>query len=295
MTQYPDSTSYLIDKMFEGGSSSGLGGSAPGSTVGSESEVAPEKQMYKEAAANDRTRRSTSSATSASAAGKHPGKPPKTTSRKSSAAPVSGKRTSASGKSVQSASSSSKSVHDTTVAAVKSHSKRQAAPSPPKICDNDDSDDDNGDIVEEDDLQITEEEEEEAVGSSQALEDGEVSDKASEAGTYVIDAADEDEEGEEEEEEARRKIDEVFGVDKPHSSVDPLRLASPGGYDNVYDDDAFDNDETVACDDIDGEEGEKTPLEGHSPLTDDDEEGIDVSSYKMSVIVINISLKTTLS
>ncbi|GFR78840.1 centrosomal protein of 170 kDa protein B-like isoform X3 [Elysia marginata] len=276
VAQYPDSTSYLIDKMFEGGassSSSGFVGSAPGSTVGSESDVAPEKQMYREAAANDRTRRSTSSGTSSTTAGKQAGKPPRISSGKSSAAPMSGKRTLSSSeeKSGQSKGSTAKCIRDTAVAAAaaRSHSKRQSAPPPPKICDNDDSDDDNN-AVEDDDLQITEDDE--AAKPAGNPEDGEVSDKASEAGTYVIEAgADGEDIDDEEEEEARRKIDEVFGVDKPHSGVDSLRLASPGGYDNVYDEEGFENDETVAaCDDAEGDEGEKTPLEGHSPLSDDD-------------------------
>ena len=238
--------------------------------------------MYKEAAANDRTRRSTSSATSSTAAGKPSGKPPKTSAAKSSAAPASRRRTSASsgGKSGQSISSTTKSIRDTAaIAAAKPPSKRQAAPSPPKICDNDDSDDEN-DIVEDDDLQITEDEE--VVRPCQILEDGEVSDKASEAGTYVIEAGgDGDDAEDEEEEEARRKIDEVFGVDKP--CMDPLRVASPGGYDNVYEEDGCDNDETVAaCDDFDGDEGEKTPLEGHSPLSGD-EDGIEVSPFTFTM------------
>ncbi|RUS86353.1 hypothetical protein EGW08_005871 [Elysia chlorotica] len=264
VAQYPDSTSYLIDKMFEGGSSSGLGGSATSSTVGSEVDVSTEKQMYREAAANDRTRRSTSLSTSSTAAAKPSGKPPKTSAGKSSAAPASRRRTSASsaGKSGQSTSKSI--IRDTAVTAAAkplSQSKQQAAPSPPKVCDNDDSDDDNG-LVEDDDLQITEDGE--VARPPQVLEDGEVSDKASEAGTYVIEAGADGEDAEdEEEEEARRKIDEVFGVD-------PLRLASPGGYDNVYDEDGLENDDTVAAaDDFDGEEGEKTPLEGNSPLSED--------------------------
>ncbi|GFO50482.1 hypothetical protein PoB_007698700 [Plakobranchus ocellatus] len=274
VAQYPDSTSYLIDKMFEGGSSSGIGGSAASSTVGSESEVSPEKQMYKEAAASDRTRRSTSSTTSGTALGKQMGKPPKTsTGGKSGIDPVSRKHTSAPSNDKTRLSSSTKtkkSEGETLAAAKATQSKRQTAPSPPKICDNDDSDDDK-DVVEDDDLQIREDGE---ILTAQVAEDGEVSDKASEAGTYVIEAGEgEDEEGEEEEEEARRKIDEVFGVDKPHSRMDPLRLASPGGYDNVYDEDSNHNDRTLgAGDELDDmNEGEKTPLDGQSPLSEDDE------------------------
>lgn len=102
-----------------------------------------------------------------------------------------------------------------------------------------------------DDLQIVEN-----LPPSEDKEDRE--DKASEAGTYTIEI---DEEEQDEVEAARRRIDEVFGVlddISNDSSVRPimsdLRLASPGGYDNV-------------TDDLDGD---KTPQEAHSfnPMDD---------------------------
>ncbi|XP_055880398.1 centrosomal protein of 170 kDa-like isoform X5 [Biomphalaria glabrata] len=106
------------------------------------------------------------------------------------------------------------------------------------------------------DLLITED----AVDSGDRISKDDKEDKVSEAGTYTIEADVKD--GEEEEEEARKRIDKVFGVDvddftsdKP--TVNPLRLASPGGYDNVYED--YDN------------AGEKTPLDenGSAPIEDD--------------------------
>ncbi|CAG5117944.1 unnamed protein product, partial [Candidula unifasciata] len=93
-------------------------------------------------------------------------------------------------------------------------------------------------------------------------------DKVSEAGTYTIEA--DLKEGKEEEQEARKRIDQVFGVDLDSFSteqpvIDPLRLASPGGYDNVYDM---------------SDDGERTPLDesnlspgedGETDLTLDDD------------------------
>lgn len=94
-------------------------------------------------------------------------------------------------------------------------------------------------------------------------------DKASEAGTYTIEV---DEEEQDEVEAARKRIDEVFGVLSESSQtvsdrplVD-LRLTSPGGYDNVTDDNV-DGDRTpqevdgfIGADDLalgDGEEEER--------------------------------------
>ena len=61
-------------------------------------------------------------------------------------------------------------------------------------------------------------------------------DKASDAGTYTIEA----DENNDDETSARDRIDEVFGVDVDSfcevPSIDPRRMASPGGYDNVRDD-----------------------------------------------------------
>ncbi|CAL1538639.1 unnamed protein product [Lymnaea stagnalis] len=114
---------------------------------------------------------------------------------------------------------------------------------------------------EENDLQITEDllEKDHKAGTV-GKEDKE--DKTSEAGTYTIEADIKD--GEEEEEAARKRIDQVFGVDVDDFTsekpvINPLRLASPGGYDNVYDE--LDN----------ANEGDKTPLDenGSFPIDDD--------------------------
>lgn len=103
-------------------------------------------------------------------------------------------------------------------------------------------------------------------------------DKVSDAGTYTIEA--DLKEGKEEEQEARQRIDQVFGVDLDNfsteqPSIDPLRLASPGGYDNVYDT---------------GEDGERTPLdENHlSPVEDDDTDLTVDDDYNEEVSAENV-------
>ncbi|BFZ12092.1 hypothetical protein BsWGS_15131 [Bradybaena similaris] len=80
-------------------------------------------------------------------------------------------------------------------------------------------------------------------------------DKISEAGTYIIEADAMD--GQEEEEEARRRIDEVFGVDIDNSSppvIDPLILNEPKDY-HVHDP---------------GDDSENTILDDSQSLGDDD-------------------------
>ncbi|XP_059161022.1 centrosomal protein of 170 kDa protein B-like isoform X2 [Physella acuta] len=116
-------------------------------------------------------------------------------------------------------------------------------------------------FIDEDDLLITEDnlDDEDKVG---LVVKDDKEDKASEAGTYTIEA--DVKEGEEEEQAARMRIDQVFGVDVDDFTSDkplinPLRLASPGGYDNVYED--YGN----------NIEGDKTPLDesGSFPIDDD--------------------------
>lgn len=104
----------------------------------------------------------------------------------------------------------------------------------------------NGEGEDEDveDIQITED-----ISSDNELrEKDDREDKISEAGTYIIES-DVMEGQKEEEEEARRRIDEVFGVDIDNSSpsvIDPLILNEPKDY-NVHDPD--DDSENTILDD----------------------------------------------
>ncbi|XP_012938156.1 centrosomal protein of 170 kDa protein B [Aplysia californica] len=200
--QYSDPTSYLIDKMFEGGHSS---------SPASSKEMSPEQRLYREAAGHDRPKTGGSKPTKASAAGGG------ASSRKNDL------------KTSQTKTSTAKTSNTKTP-----HAKISNAKTPPRtktsqktVAIDDDLVDDEED-VEEDDLRITE------GVADKGREDKE--DKASEAGTYTIEADKEDEV----EEEARKRIDQVFGVDVDsfvdRPIIDPQRMASPGGYDNVRED-----------------------------------------------------------
>lgn len=200
VSQYPDSTSYLIDRMFEGGGSS---------TAHTDKELSPEQRMFREAAIFDRMNASNRSL------------------EKCIVRPV---------------IDPTSCHHSATRNALKSASVKTVN----QAVVHDDVDDD-------DDLRITED-----IPSNDngLVEKDDKEDKASEAGTYTIEA---DMKEGQEEEEARKRIDQVFGVDVENFNsdqpvIDPLRLASPGGYDNVYD----------------ANDGDKTPLDenGQSPADD---------------------------
>ena len=177
-TQYSNPTSYLIDKMFEGGKQSSS------SSPPSSKESSPEQKLYKEAAVHDKSR---------------------------------------SGKSL-----STDLVNNSELTKTKKRTGKKSSVSESKS--------------EGDDLKITEDVPVPVPVPVVKKEDKE--DKVSEAGTYTIEA---EEKNDGDETEARKRIDEVFGIDvdsfEDGPNLDPERMASPGGYDNIRDD------------------GDKTPLD----------------------------------
>lgn len=234
--------SYLFDKMFETGSN------ASGQ---SDKEMSPEQAMYREAAGHDLV-------TSREAAGHD-----LMTSRHSREKVIRPVIQSSATKHVSPGAKPAPARADKAVKLVlKAVSKEE------------------DEFIDEDDLLITEDNLDDEDKVRPVVKDDK-EDKASEAGTYTIEA--DVKEGEEEEQAARKRIDQVFGVDVDDFTSDkplinPLRLASPGGYDNVYED--YDN----------NIEGDKTPLDenGSFPIDDDltlDEDFDDEEDESMEVSV----------